>query len=132
MIPADASILEVGCGSGELLALLPNRDVTGLDLSAKQIEAARVRVPHGRFHVQAGESLKLDRTFDCIILSETCNQAADVQGLLERLHSVAHPRTRVIINVHNAAWRPLLALATRLFRSIRLPGLLHHSRQPHQ
>jgi SAM-dependent methyltransferase len=114
MIPADASVIEVGCGSGELLAMLPNRDVTGVDLSAKQIEAARARVPHGHFHVQAGETLNLDRTFDIIILSETCNQAADVQALLERLHTVAHPRTRIILNIHNAAWRPLLALATRL------------------
>jgi SAM-dependent methyltransferase len=114
MIPADASVLEVGCGGGELLARLPNRDVTGIDLSARQIEAARARVPHGRFYVRAGEALDWDRTFDCIILSETCNQAADVQGLLERLHGVAHPRTRIILNVHSAAWRPLLALATRL------------------
>ena len=59
LIPADASVLEVGCGGGELLAMLPNRDVMGVDLSGKQIEAARQRVPHGRFEIQAGESLRL-------------------------------------------------------------------------
>jgi SAM-dependent methyltransferase len=114
MIPAGASVLEVGCGGGELLALLPNRDVTGVDLSARQVEAARRRLPHGRFHVQAGEVLDLGRTFDCIILSETVNQAADVQRLFEHLHTVAHSRTRLILNYHNAAWRPLLGLATTL------------------
>jgi SAM-dependent methyltransferase len=114
LIPTDASVLEVGCGGGELLAMLPNRDVTGVDLSANQIEAAERLLPHGRFEVQAGEALRLDRTFDFIILSETANQAADVQRLLERLHHVAHPRTRVILNYYSAAWRPLLALATWL------------------
>jgi SAM-dependent methyltransferase len=114
LIPADASVLEVGCGSGELLALLPNRDVMGVDLSATQVEAATRRVPHGRFEAQAGESLQLDRTFDVIILSETANQAADLQRLLERLHPVAHERTRVVLNYYNAAWRPLLALASWL------------------
>ena len=47
MFPADASVLEVGCGGGDLLALLPNRDVTGVDLSSAQIDAARRRLPHG-------------------------------------------------------------------------------------
>jgi SAM-dependent methyltransferase len=114
LIPADASVLEVGCGGGELLELLPNRDVAGVDLSARQVEAAARRVPYGRFEVQAAESLRLDRTFDFIILSETANQAADVQRLLERLHLVAHPRTRVILNYYSVAWRPLLSLATWL------------------
>ena len=57
LIPEDATVLEIGCGAGELLSLLPNRRVTGVDLSAKHIEAARAAVPHGVFHVQAGEEL---------------------------------------------------------------------------
>src|SRR5262249_25495288 len=56
----------------------------------------------------------LDRTFDCVILSETVNQAADVQRLFERLRAVAHPRTRLLLNFHNAGSRPPLALATAL------------------
>jgi SAM-dependent methyltransferase len=57
LIPADSSVLEIGCGGGHLLGLLPNRDVVGIDLSEKQIEAARARVPQGEFHVMAGENL---------------------------------------------------------------------------
>ena len=114
MFPADATVLEVGCGQGDLLALLPNRDVTGVDLSPRQIEAARARLPHGTFHVQAGEHLALDRKFDVIILSETINQSADVQRLLENLHAVSTPRTRLILNFFSSLWRPALELATRL------------------
>ena len=114
MFPADASVLEVGCGAGDLLALLPNRDITGVDLSAAQVEAARRRLPHGDFHVQAGERLDLPRTFDVIVLSETINFAADVQRLLENLRAVATPQTRLVINFHSALWRPALTLATSL------------------
>ncbi len=114
MFPADASVLEVGCGAGDLLALLPNRDITGVDLSPAQIEAARRRLPHGDFRVQAGEQLDLPRTFDVIILSETINFAADVQRLLENLRAVATPQTRLIINFHSSLWRPALGLATSL------------------
>jgi SAM-dependent methyltransferase len=114
LIPADASVLEVGCGSGELLEHLANRDITGIDLSPAQVDLARQRIPHGTFYVQAGEHLCLDGTFDYIILSETINQAGDVQRLFEQLRRVAHPRTRLILNFYNAAWRPLLGLATVL------------------
>ena len=114
MFPADASVLEVGCGAGDLLALLPNRDITGVDLSPAQIEKARQRLPHGNFFVQAGEQLEVPRTFDVIILSETINFAADVQRLVENLQAVATPQTRLIINFHSSLWRPALTLATAL------------------
>ncbi len=112
MIPPDATVLEIGCGAGHLLAELPNQEVTGVDLSAVQIERARERVPHGRFLVAAGEELQVEGTFDYIILSETVNMAVDVQQLFEQVLKVAHPGTRLILNFYNALWRPYLGLAT--------------------
>ncbi len=111
LIPAGASVLEIGCGSGELLARLAAGRKVGVDLSPVQIAAARTRVPGAEFHVQAGETLELAGTFDCIILSETLNYAADVQQLLERLHIVSHPGTRLIFNFYSVLWRPVLGLA---------------------
>src|SRR6476469_3433608 len=60
LIPDDASVLEVGCGSGELLAHLRATRKVGIDLAAAQIEAAKRRVPGARFFLQAGELLELD------------------------------------------------------------------------
>ena len=114
LIPAEASVLEIGCGAGHLLELLPNRDVVGVDISAKQIAAARARLPHGTLHVMSGEELNLARTFDFIILSETLNFAADVQRILENVHRVSHRRTRLILNFHSSLWRPLLGFGTAL------------------
>lgn len=113
-IPAGASVLEIGCGAGHLLELLPNREVAGIDLSGKAIEAARTRVPQGKFHVMAGEDLKLERQFDFVIISETLNFAADVQRILEKVHTVSHRRTRLILNFHSSLWRPLIGLGTAL------------------
>jgi SAM-dependent methyltransferase len=114
LIPPEASVLEIGCGSGELLAQLHAGRKTGVDLSARQIAAARERLPQATFHVQAGEFLELDEKFDYIILSETLNGAADVQQLLVRLHGVAHAQTRLVLNFYSALWRPVLALARLL------------------
>ncbi|HEX2852213.1 MAG TPA: class I SAM-dependent methyltransferase, partial [Opitutaceae bacterium] len=114
LIPADASVLEIGCGSGELLARLNCRRKVGVDLSTTQITAARIRVPEAEFHVQAGEELELKESFDCIVISDTLNFSADVQLLLERLHTVSHAGTRLLINYHSTLWRPVLSLGRLL------------------
>ncbi len=123
LIPADASVLEIGCGSGELLSKIRAARKVGVDLAPAQIEAARQRVPEAQFFVQAGELLELDgadhipgtttngEKFDVIIVSDTLNLAADVQRLFERLHLVSHADTRLIVNFQNTLWRPFLSLA---------------------
>ena len=111
LVPADASVLEIGCGSGELLARLNATRKTGIDLSPRKIEAARLRLPEGTFHVQAGERVDLNEQFDVIIISDTLNLAADVQLLFEQLQRSSHPGTRLIINFQNSLWRPVLTLA---------------------
>jgi len=111
LIPADASVLEIGCGNGELLAAIRAARKTGVDLSPVRIAAARERLPEAEFHVQAGEELMLSGTFDCIIISDTLNLAADVQTLFTRLLHCSRPDTRVIVNFQNSLWRPLLSLA---------------------
>jgi SAM-dependent methyltransferase len=114
LIPPDASVLEIGCGSGDLLGRIRAASKVGIDLSPRQLEAARVRVPEAEFVASAGELLGLARTFDVIIVSDTLNLAADVQHLLERLHAVARPDTRLLINFQNSLWRPLLTTARAL------------------
>lgn len=114
LIPADATVLEVGCGSGELLGMIRAADRTGIDLSETQVAAARRRLPDAKFFATAGEVLELGRTFDVIIISDTLNLAADVQHLFEKLHAVARPDTRLLINFQNTLWRPLLSAAKGL------------------
>ncbi len=111
LIPSNASVLEIGCGCGELLARIRARRKVGIDLSETQIAAARVRAPDAEFLVQVGEFLDLDERFDCIVISDTLNLAADVQLLFERLHRVSHPATRLLLNFHSALWRPVFTLA---------------------
>ena len=41
LIPQGKNVLEIGCGTGSLLAALQPKHGTGIDLSAKMIEKAR-------------------------------------------------------------------------------------------
>jgi SAM-dependent methyltransferase len=121
LIPPNSSVLEIGCGSGSLLEQVRAARKVGIDLSAEQIAAARKQVPDATFLVQAGELLELDERFDVIIISDTLNLAADVQRLLERLHTVSHAETRLVVNFQNTLWRPLLSLAMGLGLKARQP-----------
>jgi SAM-dependent methyltransferase len=115
IIPPFASVLEVGCGSGELLRLIRADKKVGIDVSAEQIALACKQIPKGEFYVQAGETVDLPgRSFDYIVVSETTNLAADVQQMFQRLRSVAHADTRLVINAYSSLWRPFIWLATRL------------------
>ena len=67
-LPADASVLDLGCGNGAKTARLAGRfEVTGVDISERQVELARAAVPGATF-VQA-DFVELDfpaETFDAI------------------------------------------------------------------
>ena len=45
LIPEGSSVLEIGCGSGELLQHLPNRTLAGIDLVEEQVNAAKRKLP---------------------------------------------------------------------------------------
>lgn len=123
IIPADASILEIGCGDGSMLELLPNRDVAGIDISSVAIEAAQARVPYGKFFIQSGEEMLFDRAFDYIIISDTTNFAADVQAMFERAALVAKPHTRMVINFYSMLWKPLIGLGSFLRLRRKTPAM---------
>lgn len=60
LLPAGARVLDVGCGAGVPVAqYLVSRGctITGIDISAKQIELARREVPEGTFLVRSMSSL---------------------------------------------------------------------------
>ncbi len=114
IIPKNASVIEIGCGSGHLLAMLNTRSVTGIDLAEKQIEQAKKNVPHGTFLVCSGEEISMRQKFDYIIISDTLNYAADVQLLLRQLHQLSTADTRLIVNFQSALWRPIYKIASIL------------------
>jgi SAM-dependent methyltransferase len=120
-VPPGSSVLEVGCGLGDLLAgLKPTRGV-GVDLSGVMVESARDRYPHLEFVQGSGESLELGETFDVVVLSDLVPYVHDLVALFDRVHAHCRPDTRVIINSYSRAWRPLIRAAERMGAKPRKP-----------
>jgi SAM-dependent methyltransferase len=113
-VPAGAKVLEIGCGTGDLLkALAPSRGV-GIDISPAMVAIAREKHPGLTFHVADAEDLPLSEPFDYVILSDLIGHLGDVQRAFEEFQKVCHPRTRVIVTHYNYLWEPVLKAGERL------------------
>lgn len=120
-IPPGARVLEIGSGSGDLLAALRPAHGVGVDVSPGMVELARSRHPDLRFEVAAGEDLDLGETFDYIVLSDLMPFVHDLLTLFERLREHSHERTRVVIHSYSRVWRPAVKLAEWLRLKPRKP-----------
>jgi SAM-dependent methyltransferase len=108
------SVLEVGCGGGWLLERLHGDRKVGLDLSSKQLAKAREVLPEAEYLAGPAELTEPIGPFSKIIISDTLNQAADVQFLLTSLHRQANVDTRLITNFFSSLWRPVLNCARKM------------------
>ena len=120
-VPAGARVLEIGSGSGELLAALEPTEGVGVDVSPRMVERARAEHPRLRFERLAGEDLELGETFDYVVLSDLMPYVHDLLALFHRVAEHSHPRTRVVINSYSRAWRPIVRLAELLRLKPRKP-----------
>ena len=120
-IPPGARVLEIGCGSGTLLAALEPSVGVGVDVSRRMVELARSRHPHLRFEHMAGEQLELGETFDYIVLSDLLPFVHDLVALFERVAAHSHAGTRVVIHSYSRVWRPAIRLAEVLGQKPRKP-----------
>jgi len=124
LIPKGSSVLEIGCGTGEMLAAVePSRGV-GVDISSGMVKQARENFPELEFRVDDLEDLKISEKFDYIILSETIGHVDDIQLAFRQLHKVSTPETRIIIIYFNYLWAPVIKTAEAL--GIRMKQSLMH------
>lgn len=108
-------VLEVGCGTGDLLAAVQPQRGVGVDFSEEMIQRAQARYP-GREFIQADahDLSALRETFDIIILSDLVNDLWDVQRVLEQLKPLCQPHTRILMNFYSRFWQVPLGLARGL------------------
>src|SRR5436305_8557363 len=85
LVPPGSRVLEIGCGSGDLLAALRPAYGVGVDLSGELVRRAATRHPELRFVQAAGEELELGERFDYVVLSDLVPYVDDLIALFERV-----------------------------------------------
>ena len=121
LIPPGASVLEIGCGTGDLLASVAPARGVGVDFSPAMLEEARRCHPEYEFVDADVHTLALTEQFDFIILSDLLNDLWDVQLALEVAARHCRADTRLIINSYSNLWQLPLTLAA--FLGLAKPSL---------
>ncbi|HCE68587.1 MAG: glycosyl transferase [Geobacteraceae bacterium GWC2_55_20] len=119
LVPQGKKIIEIGCGTGELLAALKPSSGVGLDFSKSMIEIAHNRFPSLRFSCQDAENILENETFEYVIMSDLVGELTDVWVSFQELHKLTDASSRVVITYYNYLWEPVLRLAEKL--GFRMP-----------
>jgi len=108
IIPEGSSVLELGCGTGDLLNAVKPGIGCGVDFSAGMIAKARDKYPGLTFHHADAASFTSDTRFDYVIMSDLLSSLWDIQEVVRNLRRLIHPRTKIIISSYSYIWEPFL------------------------
>jgi SAM-dependent methyltransferase len=114
LVPSGQTVLELGCGAGELLASLQPARGVGMDFSGEMVRRAARSHPELTFlQTDVHESPPAEK-FDFIILSDLVNDLWDVELVLKQVMKITTPRSRVIINTQSPLWELPLWMAKKI------------------
>jgi len=128
LISPNLKILDIGCGTGTLLAKLKPAFGVGIDISPKMIELARSKFPAEQYpnleflvgDIEDPSTIKgIEGPFDIIILSDTIGLLSDVETTLSSLHALCSGNTRLIISYFSWLWSPIITIAETLGLKMR-------------
>jgi len=108
IIPSGKRVLELGCGSGDLLNAVKPTYGVGIDYAPEVIDIAVPKYPHLHFFVDDAECLELNETFDYIILSDMLGCLWDAQAAIRNIRKLCHRHTKIVISQYNFAWEPIV------------------------
>lgn len=124
LIVKGKKVLEIGCGTGDLLASVKPKYGLGIDVSPKMVKIARNKYPSLKFNVGNAQKLDIQQTFDYIIMSDLIGNLDDIQVAFEQLHKVADSKTRIIVTYYNFLWEPVLNFLQKI--GLKMPEPLQN------
>jgi SAM-dependent methyltransferase len=125
LVGKDKRVLELGCGTGQLLNILDSSYGTGVDFSEENINIAKKNHPHLHFlngDIENTDFLSsIEGKFDFIILSDTIGYLDDCEEFFSSLHSLCTPETRLIVSYHSWLWEPILSMGEKF--GLKMPSI---------
>jgi len=126
LIPEGASVLDLGCGSGGLLARIRSKNparLAGVELDPAQLLTCISR----NFNVvQADLNKPLafgEGEFDCVVLSQTLQAVNEIQTLISEMLRIGKTG---IVSIPNFAYRPLREMLANQGRAPKSHGVLRY------
>lgn len=123
-VPVGARVLEVGCGTGELLNHAKPAYGYGIDLSEGMIEIARAKFPHLTFGVGEAENCSVPEWFEYVLMIDLLDHVHDVWDVLRGIECAVRENTILCIATINPLWQPIFNVAEWL--KLKMPEGPHN------
>jgi len=123
-VPVEKTVLEIGCGTGDILASVEPKYGIGADLSPKMIEIAKSKY-NGFTNLDFYVSDEIPkRKFDFILMIDVIEHIENRTALFKDLQQYCGLDTRIIILMANPMWESLLLLLEKL--NLKMPEGPHY------
>lgn len=126
LIPNNKNILEIGCGTGDLLASLIPKIGHGIDLSPEMIKLAKTKYSTSKnlsFSTQSIGKFK-NKNLDYVFMSDVIEHLEDPQKVFNQISQTMNKNTIFICTYANPIWEPVLMLAEKL--KLKMPEGDHY------
>ena len=118
LIPQKSTVLEIGCGTGELLASLNPKVGYGFDISDKMIELAKSKYKTKKnLHFSTDLSPFLNHKsiiFNHVFMSDVIEHLEDPEKTFRDIAGLMGPETIFVNTMANPLWEPFLMIAEKL------------------
>jgi len=117
VIPTDVSLVQFGSSTGDLLAKLQNTKKVGIECVPDLLATARERHPNLTFIEDDLWNLSSKHQYEYGLIAEITDSLPDIEIMLKEARTLMDERGRLVIVTRSFLWRPIFALARKLFFS---------------
>ncbi|MDD5431480.1 MAG: glycosyltransferase [Candidatus Omnitrophica bacterium] len=110
IIPAQKTVLEIGCATGILLDAIKPRRGVGLDISGCMVRKAKQKYPHLEFYQNDLKEFNSKERFEYIVLSNILDYVDDLILFFTNLKQHLRYDTKIVITSVNPIWQPVIKL----------------------
>ena len=124
LIPKQNSVLEIGCGTGDLISEMDASPAFGIDISPEMIKIAQQKHPGIQFEATTVENFKSDTKFDYIFLADVIEHLEDIPSTIKSIAEISNKETSIVFTYANPLWEPILMLLEKV--GLKMPEGPHY------
>jgi 2-polyprenyl-3-methyl-5-hydroxy-6-metoxy-1,4-benzoquinol methylase len=121
------ALLDVGCGTGEMIRAVAPISALGIDISPAMVEIAKKRNEGKSEYVFIADDItryEAQETFTTILFFDVIEHVVDMQAALRALRKALEPDGALVITMANPLWEPILMLGEKL--GMKMPEGPHY------
>lgn len=120
LIPDNKKVLDIGCGTGDILASVNPQHGLGIDASQEMVRVAQKKYSDNKnleFKWGVAENLADDlsaQNFDYIFMADLIEHLENVPKTIKKIGQISKSNTKTIISMANPLWEPILLILEKL------------------